>query len=148
MQPEPSCFIFIISWFCFCLYWARSLPQTSLSSPQSFSPLAFTCFGLQFTVMIIPISVFSVFLLLPVLFSSFFFLLTLSASLSSSSFAASLSLVDQTVEAAKLPEARTDRGAALSDLPPSPERQTNADTPISCKEIIIHHLYQPDIFSR
>lgn len=56
------------------------------------------------------------------------------------------SLVDQTVEAAKLPEARADRGAALSDLPPSPERQTNADTPISCKETIIHHLYQLAVF--
>lgn len=59
---------------------------------------------------------------------------------------ASRSLVDQTVEAAKLPEARADRGAALSDLPPSPERQTNADTPISCKETIIHHLYQLSVF--
>lgn len=56
------------------------------------------------------------------------------------------SLVDQTVEAAKLPEARADRGAALSDLPPSLERQTNADTPISCKETIIHHLYQLSVF--
>lgn len=88
------------------------------------------------------------FLLLP------FFLLFLSLSLLSlslpplclafisSSLSASLSVVDQTVEAAKLPEARADRGAALSDLPPSPERQTNADMPISCKKTIMHHLYQ------
>lgn len=68
------------------------------------------------------------------------------ACISSSSLSAPLALVDQTVEAAKLPEARADRGAALSNLPPSPERQTNADMPISCKKTIIHHLYQLSVF--
>ncbi len=92
----------------------------------------------------------SLFLYFPAVFQSSFppfclvslCLLPLSLAFISSSFSASLFVVDQTAEAAKLPEARADRGAALSDLPPSPERQTNADMPISCKETIIHHLYQ------
>lgn len=56
------------------------------------------------------------------LWSSSIPLLPFFPPLSPASLSASLSLVDQTVEAAKLPEARADRGAALSDLPPSPER--------------------------
>lgn len=56
------------------------------------------------------------------------------------SLAVYLFLVNQTVEAAMQPEARSGRGAALPDLPPSSERKTNAETPTSSIDTIIHHF--------
>ena len=139
-----------------------SIPSSSPHAHSSlFASTARLHFAFSFPICSLSSSIYFIFYSISIFFSPFFIFCLSSLPLpllppslpplplaftSSSSRSASLSLVDQTVEAAKLPEARADRGAALSDLPPSPERQTNADTPISCKETIIHHLYQLYVF--
>lgn len=118
------------------------LTSTTVLSNFTFCRLVFGLIALSFSVVFPPAllspslsfspCVFVSCVLFP--FSSFF------PFYSSFSLAAYLSLVDQTVKAAKLPEAREGR-AALSNLSPSPERKTNADKPISCMETITHHFY-------
>lgn len=140
-----------------------SVPTASTScsySHSSWVSLCFYCLSLLQLCFFLPsqfffFSHFFQFLYFSAVFlSPFFLLLILSPSPASLPclyfpllpLSLPFSIVEQTAEAAKLPEARADRGAALSNLPPSPERQTNADTPISCKETIIHHLYQLHVF--